>query len=178
MLQIRWFFGTIGLVGFCAALACSGTDPVQGTSSPKATGGAPPTSGTGGSGGASVKTCGAMKVPSGCATFSDSLTKANCTTCHSSAGAPLFKTIDFITNPSATLLGKSAVYADMGAIVTPATCPATREILLNPADFDKSLFVTKLRGTGFACGTAMPQSFAITPADKDCLLRWACSLIQ
>lgn len=166
------------MVGFCAALACSGTDPVQGSSGPKATGGATASSAVGGSGGASGKTCGMMQVPSGCATFSDSLTKANCTTCHSSDGARLFKTIDFITNPSAAMLGKSAVYADMGAVVTPGTCPATREVLLNPNDFDKSLFVTKLRGTGFACGVAMPQGFAMTAADKDCLLRWACSLIQ
>ncbi len=177
MLQIRWFFGTVSLVGFAAALACSGTDPVQGTG-PKATGGAPASSATGGSGGSSGKTCGAMKVASGCATFSASLASAFCTTCHTKDGAAGFKTIDFITNPSAALLGNNAIYGDLGAVETPATCPATREVLLNPNDFDKSLFVTKLRGTGFACGTSMPQGLPMTAADKDCLLRWACSLIQ
>lgn len=133
--------------------------------------------GSTGSGGGNGKACGMMQVPSGCATFSASLGNASCTVCHTKDAAPSFRTIDFITNPSTAMLGKNAVYGDLGAVLTPATCPATREVLLDPKDFDKSLFVTKLRGTS-ACGTAMPQGFAITPADKDCLLRWACSLIQ
>ncbi len=133
--------------------------------------------GSTGSGGGGGKTCGVMQVPSGCATFSASLASAFCTTCHTKAGAAGFKTIDFITDPSSALVGKNAIYGDLGAVETPGMCPATREVLLDRNDFDKSLFVTKLRGTS-ACGTSMPQSLPMTAADKDCLLRWACSLIQ
>jgi|GEM_PF-1635804 len=190
MLQVRWFVGTIGLVGVCAALACSGTDPVEG-SSPKATGGAPAISGSGGApaisgmggapaisgmGGAPGKTCGAMKVPAGCANATAAL--APCKACHDAEGIKAFKTLDFFTDPKGALLGKPGLYTTYTPVAgLIAGCPATKEVLLDPNNFDTSLFVTKTRGTGFACGDKMPQIGTNTQAERDCIVAWACGLI-
>ena len=174
MLQIRWFFGTVGLVGCCAALACSGTDPVQGGSSPKATGGAPASSAMGG---APAKTCGAQKVPAGCADATAALVQ--CKVCHDAEGVKSWNTVDFFTEPKAALLGKSALYTTINDVAV-AGCPAQKEILLDPNDFDGSLFVTKTRGTGFKCGIKMPWNadFADKTRDMNCILAWACGLTQ
>ena len=175
MLQIRWFFGTVGLVGCCAALACSGTDPVQGGSSPKATGGAPASSAMGG---APAKTCGAQKVPAGCADATAALVQ--CKVCHDAEGVKTWNTVDFFTEPKAALLGKSALYTDVGGGAV-LGCPEQKEILLDPNDFDGSLFVTKTRGTGFKCGLKMPWplgDYADKTQDMNCILAWACGLTQ
>lgn len=168
------------LLSLGLSVGCSEEDPISNSGNGGKTGGA--SNGTGGAvsgtGGGTGKTCGAMKVPSGCATADAALTTAQCKLCHTAAGAELFKTIDFMTDPKGSLLGKPAAYADLGAVVTPSTCPTPRETLLDANNFDTSLFVTKVRGSGFACGVKMPQGFPMTAADQACILAWACELTQ
>lgn len=130
--------------------------------------------GTGGSA-PSGATCGPMNVPSSCATATAALEQ--CKACHDSAGAKTFATLDFFTDPKTALVGKPALYTG-----GPTMCPAEKEMLLdpNPANFEKSLLVTKTRGIGFACGLKMPYPTGVfgQATDKDCILAWACGLIK
>ncbi|MDX2050800.1 MAG: hypothetical protein SFV15_00295 [Polyangiaceae bacterium] len=188
-LKLRMVFvGGLALGGFSALWACSSDDSsggmkstggTSGVGGAASTGGAKSTGGTTGSGGGAMKTCGAMNVTPGCATFDASLTAGACKTCHTSATAAGFKTIDFVTDPKGSLVGKPAVYTTYEtADGKVAGCPAQPEVLLDPDNFDSSLFVTKVRGSGFKCGKLMPLIGVITASDRDCLLSWACELIQ
>lgn len=57
-------------------------------------------------------------------------------------------------------------------VVDASNCPTTPELLVDPSNPGASLLLKKVYGTGFACGTGMPDPidlFGLAPEQLECL---------